>query len=170
LLAAGCWLLVAGGWCLVGCSKTGFAAFGNFGVRAGGAGIWRGMVGGSKSYGTGLAMEPGVGRRRWWGTGLGRANAVNRPWGRRQHTTISQISHLSKACGHLLPTSRPASRLGLRISGFVIDQGAMDAVVDAPGVKVGFQLRVDRLRKVVVKPCVLLLDLLRRQRFYRALN
>jgi hypothetical protein len=40
----------------------------------------------------------------------------------------------------------------LRISGFVVSQGAIDPVVDAPGVEIGFKLRVDRLRAVLVKP------------------
>ena len=48
-----------------------------------------------------------------------------------------------------------AGRLeGLGISGFVVGQGAINAVVDAAGVEIGFQLRVDRLRMALVKPCV----------------
>ena len=43
---------------------------------------------------------------------------------------------------------------GLCISGFVVGQGAINAVVDAPGVKIGFQLRVDRLWMALVKPYV----------------
>jgi len=34
----------------------------------------------------------------------------------------------------------------LCVSGFVVGQGAINAVVDAPGVKIGFKLRVERLR------------------------
>jgi hypothetical protein len=40
----------------------------------------------------------------------------------------------------------------LRVSGFVFGQGAIYAVVDAPGVKIGFKLRIDRLRMALVKP------------------
>ena len=48
-----------------------------------------------------------------------------------------------------------AGRLqGLCVSGFVVGQGAINAVVDASGVKIGFKLRVDRLRMVLVKPYV----------------
>ena len=46
----------------------------------------------------------------------------------------------------------------------------MNAVVNAPGVKIGLKLRVDRLRMTLVKPYVELFDLLRRERVYRALN
>ena len=48
-----------------------------------------------------------------------------------------------------------AGRLeGLCVSGFVVGQGTINAVVDAPGVKIGFKLRVDRLRVALVKPYV----------------
>jgi hypothetical protein len=43
---------------------------------------------------------------------------------------------------------------GLCVSGLVVGQGATDAVVDAPGVKIGLELRVNRLRMVLVKPYV----------------
>jgi hypothetical protein len=43
---------------------------------------------------------------------------------------------------------------GLCVSGFVVGQGAINAVVDAPGVKIGLKLRVDRLRMALVKPYV----------------
>jgi hypothetical protein len=43
---------------------------------------------------------------------------------------------------------------GLCVSGFVVGQDAMNAVVDAPGVKIGCKLRVDELRMALVKPCV----------------
>ena len=50
---------------------------------------------------------------------------------------------------------RNAGRLeGLSVSGFVVGQGAIDAVIDAPGIKIGFKLRVDRLRMTLVKPFV----------------
>jgi hypothetical protein len=34
----------------------------------------------------------------------------------------------------------------LCVSGFVVGQGAIDAAIDAHGIKIGFKLRVDRLR------------------------
>ena len=43
---------------------------------------------------------------------------------------------------------------GLCVSSFVVGQGAINAVVDAPGVNIGFKLRVDKLRMALVKPCV----------------
>jgi hypothetical protein len=39
-------------------------------------------------------------------------------------------------------------------SGFVVGQGAINAVVDASGVKIGFKLHVDKLGMALVKPCV----------------
>jgi hypothetical protein len=38
------------------------------------------------------------------------------------------------------------------VSGFVVSQGAIDAVVDAARIKIGFQLGVNRLRAVLVQP------------------
>jgi hypothetical protein len=43
---------------------------------------------------------------------------------------------------------------GLCVSGLVVGQSAIDAVVNAPGVKIGFKLRVDRLRMALLKPFV----------------
>jgi hypothetical protein len=43
---------------------------------------------------------------------------------------------------------------GLCVSGFVVGQGAMDAVVGAAGVKIGLKLGVNRLRLVLIKPYV----------------
>ena len=43
---------------------------------------------------------------------------------------------------------------GLCVSGFVVGQGAINAVVDAPGIKIGLKLRVDRMRITLVKPYV----------------
>jgi hypothetical protein len=40
------------------------------------------------------------------------------------------------------------------ISGFVVGEGAINAVVNAPSFKIGFELRVDRLRMALVKPYV----------------
>jgi hypothetical protein len=59
---------------------------------------------------------------------------------------------------------------GLYVSGFVVGQGAIDAVVDAPGVKIGLKLRVNTLRMALVKPYVQLFHLLRRERVYCAFN
>jgi hypothetical protein len=42
----------------------------------------------------------------------------------------------------------------LCVSGFVVGQGPIDAVVDTPGVKIGLKLRVNRLRMMLVKPYV----------------
>jgi len=48
-----------------------------------------------------------------------------------------------------------AARLeGLCVSGFVVGQGAINAVVDSPGVKIGLKPRVDRLWMALVKPYV----------------
>jgi hypothetical protein len=38
----------------------------------------------------------------------------------------------------------------LRVSGFVVGHGAINAVVDAAGVQIGFKLRVDRLRLTLI--------------------
>jgi hypothetical protein len=40
----------------------------------------------------------------------------------------------------------------LSVSGAVVGQSAIDAVVNAPGVKIGFEPRVDSLRVALVKP------------------
>ena len=58
----------------------------------------------------------------------------------------------------------------LRFSSFVVSQGAVNAVIEAPGVKVGLKLRVDRLRAMLVQPCVQLLHLSRCKGRYRAFN
>jgi len=34
----------------------------------------------------------------------------------------------------------------------MVGQGATDAVIDAAGIKIGFELRVNRLRAVLVEP------------------
>ena len=69
------------------------------------------------------------------------------------------------------PVDHYAGRLErLCVSGFVVGQGAINAVVDAPGVKIGFKLRVNRLRMALIKPYVQLFHLLRRKRVYRAFN
>jgi len=43
---------------------------------------------------------------------------------------------------------------GLCVSGLVVGQGAIDAVVDASGVKIGLKLGVNRLRIVLVRPYI----------------
>jgi len=42
----------------------------------------------------------------------------------------------------------------LRVSGFVVGQGPIDAVIGASRLKIGFELRVDGLRAVLVQPGV----------------
>lgn len=59
---------------------------------------------------------------------------------------------------------------GSCVSGFVVGQCAIDAVVNTSGVEIGFKLRVDRLRVALVKPHVQLFNLPRRQRVYGAFN
>jgi len=34
----------------------------------------------------------------------------------------------------------------------MVGQGAIDTVIDATGIKIGFELRIDRLRAVLVEP------------------
>jgi hypothetical protein len=46
--------------------------------------------------------------------------------------------------------TRPLKRLS--VSGPVVGQGAIDPAVYAPRIKIGFELRVDRLRAVLVQP------------------
>lgn len=52
----------------------------------------------------------------------------------------------------------------------MVGQGAIDAVIDAPGVKIGFELRIDSLRVALVKPYRQLFHLLRTKRVYRVFN
>jgi hypothetical protein len=40
------------------------------------------------------------------------------------------------------------------VSGLVVGQGAMNAIVDAPGVKIGSKLSVEKLRMALIKPSV----------------
>jgi hypothetical protein len=42
----------------------------------------------------------------------------------------------------------------LCVSGFVVGQSALNAIVYAPGVKIGLKLRVNKLRMMLVKPDV----------------
>jgi hypothetical protein len=55
-------------------------------------------------------------------------------------------------------------------SGLVVGKGAVNTVVDAPRLKVGFKLLVNRLRIVSVKPLVQFFPLLRREGVYCAFN
>ncbi len=43
---------------------------------------------------------------------------------------------------------------GMCVSGLVVGQGAMNAIVDAPGVKIGSKLSVEKLRMALIKPSV----------------
>ena len=58
----------------------------------------------------------------------------------------------------------------LSFSGFVVGRSGMDAVVDAPRIKIALMLRVNGLRAVQIKSCVQFLQLARRQRAYCASN
>lgn len=55
-------------------------------------------------------------------------------------------------------------------SGFMVGQGAIDSVVDAPGIEIGLKLGVDRLGVVLVEPQIQLFSLLRCQRIYCAFD
>jgi len=59
---------------------------------------------------------------------------------------------------------------GLRISGFVVGQCAMNPIVQKTGVHIRLKLHVDRLRMTLVKPRVQLGHLLRGERVYPAFN
>src|SRR5271165_4758088 len=52
----------------------------------------------------------------------------------------------------------------LCVAGFMIGQSAINTIVDASGLKIGFELRVDQLRMALVKPPVQFIQLLRRER------
>jgi len=58
----------------------------------------------------------------------------------------------------------------LRVSGFVVGQGPVDAVIDASRLRIGLELRVDGLRAVPVQPCVEFFQFGRRERQNGAFN
>ena len=58
----------------------------------------------------------------------------------------------------------------LRCSGFMVGQSAIDTLVDATCSKIGPQLRVDRLRVVLVKPQMEFFPLPRRESVYGAFD
>jgi hypothetical protein len=68
------------------------------------------------------------------------------------------------------PMDHGAALERLCSSGSVIGQGAIDTVIDAAPFKIGFKLRVDTLRVVLIKPLIQFFHLLGRERLYCAFD